>query len=99
MSDEDRNLIDMEYRFSLQKFFVGWAKIITDKQLVVWGFFTWLGRGILLTGKGSTVEIIVTSGWIAVTVIYMLGRSFERGFEQFLKNSKADVNVAVGRQV
>jgi len=97
MSDED--MVDAGYKFSLQKFFVGWAKIITDKQLVVWGVFTWLGRGILINGKNSTVEIIVTGGWIAVTVIYMLGRSFERGFEQFLKNSKADVNVGVGRKI
>jgi len=93
MSDEDRNLIDLEYKFSAQKFAVGWAKIITDKAFVVWFVFTIIGCVIIATGKGSTVEIIVTVGWNVVTVIYLLGTG---GFNQFLKNSKADVKVAVG---
>jgi len=93
MSDEDKGLIDLEYKFSWQKFAVGWAKIITDKAFVVWVVFTIIGDGIIASGKGSVVEIIVTSGWITVTVIYLLGAG---GFNQFLKNSKADVNVSVG---
>jgi len=96
MSDEEK--IDLEYRWSGAKFAIGWAKLVQDKALWVWIAFTFIGTGILNRDNNGTVAIIVTGGWIAVTVIYLLGNSFKRGFEQFLKNSKADVNVAVGRK-
>jgi hypothetical protein len=94
VSDEDR--IDLEYKFSGAKYGIGWAKLSQDKALWVWVVFTVKAFDIITSGKDSVVEIIAVSGWIAVTIIFLLGNSFKRGFEQFLKNSKADVNVAVG---
>jgi len=97
MSDEER--IDLEYQWSGAKYAIGWAKLSQDKALWVWIVFTVKAFGIIDIAKDTIVAIIAVSGWVGVTVIFLLGNSFKRGFEQFLKNSKADVNVGVGRKV
>jgi len=94
MSDEDKELVDLEYKFSLQKFLIGWAKIVTDKAAVVWGVFTWLGYTILKNRGESIIDIITVSGWILVTTIYLLGRT---GFNQMLGNSKIETKIGVGK--
>jgi len=95
MSEIEYNEIENETRFSLAKFCVGWAKIITSAASVAWGVFTWLGYGILKSGKDTIVEIIVASGWIFVTAVFILGT---RGVNKMLSNSKAEVNIGVGKK-
>lgn len=104
MSDEFRlrpdsvprciELQERELQWSWSKFAIGWAKLLMDKALWVWIVFTWIGLKVLKYGKTSTVDIIVVSGWIGVTVIYLLGT---KGFNKMLENSKAEVKVGVGK--
>jgi len=93
MSDQEFDEIENETRFSWQKFAIGWAKIVTNAAFVAWVVFTWVGINILRYGKDSIIEIIVASGWVFVTAIFILGTG---GFNSLLKNSKADIHVGVG---
>jgi len=95
MSEAEFDEIENETRFSGQKFLIGWAKIITSASFVAWVVFTWLGYGILISGKETVtvVEIIVAGGWVFVTAVFILGT---RGVNKMLSNSKADINVGVG---
>lgn len=97
--EEDLKLIEAQVQWSWPKFWIGWAKLIMDRALWVWSLFTYVGISILRTGssEGNTKENIVISGWIGVTVIYLLGNHFKRGIEQMLNNSKADLRIGVGK--
>jgi len=93
MSEELIELAEQELKWSWPKFLIGWAKIITDRAFVAFVIFTYLGTNVLKYGKDSVVDIIVTGGWILVTVIYLLGA---QGFNHLLRNSKAEIKVGVG---
>jgi len=89
----DTQLMKDELAWSWPKFWIGWAKLLMNHCLWVWIVFTAVGISVLKYGKDSVVDIIVASGWVGVTAIYMLG---VQGFNRFLANSKADVNIKAG---
>lgn len=91
----EQELIEGEIKWSTAKFAIGWAKLLMNHCLWVWVTFTAVGFKVLRYGSQDGItNIIVISGWILVTAIYMLG---SQGFNKMLSNSKIETKVGIGK--
>jgi len=98
--EEDLDLKEREYRWSWPKFWIGWAKLLMDKALWVWILFTVIAIGIIKNkDEVNIITIITVSGWVGVTLIYLLGDHFKRGFEKMLANSKIETSFGLSKKV
>jgi len=91
----EQEACEKELKWSTSKFLIGIAKGFTDKNLWVWAVFMWISLGILdrKNGEETVSEIIMIGGTILVTIIFLMGMYFKRGFEKFLGNSSLKMSA------
>jgi hypothetical protein len=89
LQEANRVLLDKQYKWSWAKFCVGIGKNISDKAFWVWCVYQVMAARILELGSAASViiQIIMVSGCVGVTVIFLLGDNFKRGFESLLANN------------
>ena len=99
---QEIELVEKEQRFSLAKFAVGWAKIVTSMSFLAWAVYTALFGGILwqifVNGGDKAIEFLKTvfmyilaGGWVATT--FVMAINLQKGIETMVSNAKLSANA------
>ena len=103
---QEIELVEKEQKFSLAKFAVGWAKIITSMSFLAWAVYTALFITILwwIIAKGGVKEAIeylktifmyiLAGGWVATT--FVMAINLQKGIETMVSNAKINAEIKAG---
>jgi len=103
---QEIELVEKEQKFSLAKFAVGWAKIITSMSFLAWAVYTVLFVTILwwIIAKGGVKEAIeylktifmyiLAGGWVATT--FVMAINLQKGIETMVSNAKINAEIKAG---
>jgi hypothetical protein len=104
-SQQEIELVEKEQKFSLAKFAVGWAKIITSMSFLAWAVYTAL-FGVILwwifaNGDNKAIEYLKTifmyilaGGWVATT--FVMAINLQKGIETMVSNAKINAEIKAG---
>jgi len=103
---QEIELVEKEQKFSLAKFAVGWAKIITSMSFLAWAVYTvlfviFLWHIFSIADKDKVIElmksisiIILAGGWVATT--FVLAINLQKGIGTMVSNAKISAEIKAG---
>jgi len=103
---QEIELVEKEHKFSLAKFAVGWAKIITSMSFLAWAVYTvlfviFLRQVFSIADKDKVIElmksasvIILAGGWVATT--FVLAINLQKGIGTMVSNAKISAEIKAG---
>jgi len=98
-------LVEKEQKFSIAKFAVGWAKIVTSMSFLAWAVYTALFVVILwwvfTKGGDRTIDYLKTiffyilaGGWVGTT--FVMAINLQKGIETMVSNAKINAEFKAG---
>jgi len=107
MSDDLKEEIDKEYKWSWAKFFIGLGRLVTSQEFIVFVVYT-----IIMFSTNKIVETINTEkklisvetkiwviGYIIICCIFILKKCLEKVLEIIAHNTNINAELKFGRQV
>jgi hypothetical protein len=110
MSEELKENIDKEYKWSTAKFLIGITKLITSQEFIVFVVYS-----LIMTNKGM-IQILITDitndnnaisvinehtwiiGYIVICCIFILKKCLEKVLEIIAHNTKINAELKLGIQ-
>jgi hypothetical protein len=99
MSDELKEDIDKEYKWSWVKFIIGLTRLITSPETIAFGISTWFVYRVLFDNKtalGQEKTLLII--WGAITGLFILGVSFKKAISNAIYNMKITAELKAGAQ-
>ena len=101
--EEQRNidLVEREQKFSIAKFAVGWAKIITSKFFLAFVVSTWFVKNIMFAGVGQSDDIkkMALIIWAVISVVWLLAEAWLTFISRGNLNVEAKFGASVDKKL